>query len=145
MSVLNKKKTKNITHLNNYSINKTLENIRQYKRKKVVRIRIGTILAVGCVLIGMTGLPLLENIQKTEEYQLLHAEAKTNLENLELEKDQLEYQVTLLEDEEYIAKLARKELNLSKSNEVLINLPEKNEVEDEADEVSINEEENESE
>lgn len=140
---MKKKDTKNITHLNNYSINKTLENIRQYKRKKIVRIRTGIILAAGLVLIGITGLPLLENMQKTEEYQLLHAEAKTTLENLELEKEQLEYQVTLLEDEEYIAKLARQELNLSKPNEILINLPEEATSED--DETKNNEEENESE
>lgn len=140
---MEKKKTKNITHLNQYSINKTLKNIRQYKRKKIVRIRTGAILVAGLVLIGITGLPLLENIQKTEEYQLLHAEAKTTLENLELEKEQLEYQVTLLEDEEYIAKLARQELNLSKSDEILINLPEDNELED--DELINNEEKNESE
>lgn len=137
------KESKNITHLNNYSMNKTLENIRQYKRKKIVRIRTGVILAAGLVLIGITGMPLLDNIQKTEEYQLLHVEAKSTLENLALEKEQLEYQVALLEDEEYIAKLARQELNLSKPNEILINLPEETASED--DDKNPIEEENESE
>lgn len=137
------KESKNITHLNNYSMNKTLENIRQYKRKKIVRIRTGIILAAGLVLIGITGMPLLDNIQKTEEYQLLHVEAKSTLENLALEKEQLEYQVALLEDEEYIAKLARQELNLSKPNEILINLPEETASED--DDKNPIEEENESE
>jgi len=121
---LKKDKQKNITHLNNYSNDKTLDNIRQHKRKKHVRIRTGLILFVGIVLIGMAGLPLINNAQKTEEFNQLHAEAASNLEELQTEKDQLEYQVGLLEDEEYIAKLAREELNLSKSNEILINLPE---------------------
>lgn len=122
---MQKSQKKNITHLNNYSINKTLENIRQYKRKKIVRMRTGIILVGGLVLIGVAGLPLLSNNQKTNEFNGLYVEAASTLEELETEKEQLEYQVGLLEDEEYIAKLARRELNLSKPNEILINLPEK--------------------
>lgn len=122
---MQKSQKKNITHLNNYSINKTLENIRQYKRKKIVRMRTGIILVGGLVLIGVAGLPLLSNNQKTNEFNGLYVEAASTLEELEAEKEQLEYQVGLLEDEEYIAKLARRELNLSKPNEILINLPEK--------------------
>lgn len=140
----NKEQT-NITHLNKYSINKTLENIRQYKRKKFVRLRTSIILGCGLVLIGVAGLPLLNKTQETENFNQLHAEAATNLEELEQEKKQLEYEVGLLEDEEYIAKLARKELNLSKENEILINLPEE-EIESEEATVENNEtEENESE
>lgn len=144
MSVLKTENTKNITHLNNYSINKTLENIRQHKRKKFVRVRTGIILVTGLVLIGMTGLPLIENMQKTEEYNQLYVEAASNLETLEAEKEQLEYKVALLEDEEYIAKLARQELNLSKPNEILINLPEEENSSESNEETNNNEEENES-
>lgn len=136
----NKKQT-NITHLNKYSIDKTLENIRHYKRKKLVRVRAGIIFAIGIVCIGLAGLPLLNNTQKTNEYNELYAEASSNLEDLENDKKQLEYQVNLLEDEEYIAKLARKELNLSKENEILINLPE--EKNPTVDEENMNEEETE--
>lgn len=121
---MKKNVNKNITHLNNYSINKTLENIRHYKRKKVVRVRTGVILVTGLILVGFAGLPLLSNQQKTDEFNLLHAEAANSLKDLEKEKENLEYQVGLLEDEEYIAKLARHELNVSKPNEILINLPE---------------------
>ena len=124
MSVLKKNSNKNITHLNSYSINKTLENIRQYKRKKFVRVRTGLILVAGLTLVGIAGLPLLNNQQKTDEFTELYAVAASNLKELEQEKESLEYQVGLLEDEEYIAKLARHELNVSKPNEILINLPE---------------------
>ncbi len=134
---------KNITHLNDYSINKTLDNIRQYKRKKFVRVRTGLILVAGLTLVGIAGLPLLNNQQKTDEFNQLYAVAASNLEELEQEKESLEYQVALLEDEEYIAKLARHELNVSKPNEILINLPEEEStVEDTTNEVI---EENESE
>lgn len=138
----NDKKT-NITHINNYSYNKTLENIRHYKHKRFVRIRMGIILACGIALIGIAGLPSLNNTQKTNEINNQFVEASSKLEDLEEEKKQIEYQVGLLEDEEYIAKLARKELNLSKENEILINLPEEDTA-DESTEIN-NEEENESE
>lgn len=143
---MTKNKKKNITHLNEYSINKTLDTIRQSKRKKFVRIRTGIIFGVGLVLIGVAGFPLVNNTQKTDEFNQLHAEAASNLEDLEQEQQELEYQVGLLEDEEYIAKLAREELNLSKPGEVLINLPEEEAVDsEEADSENNDIEENESE
>lgn len=117
-------KKENITHLNTYSINKTLENIRNYKRKKTIRMRTSAILLSGVVLIGLASLPVLNNMQATERFQADHVQAAEELNYLENEKEQLAYQVGLLEDEEYIAKLARKELNLSKPNEILINIPE---------------------
>jgi len=120
--------------------------IRQSKRKKFVRIRTGIILGVGLVLIGIAGLPLIGNTQKTDEFNQLHAEAASQLENLEQEQKELEYQVGLLEDEEYVAKLAREELNLSKPDEILINLPEEEAIDSEnADSENNTIEENESE
>lgn len=140
---MKKNTNKNITHLNNYSINNTLENIRQYKRKKFVRVRTGLILVTGLTLVGIAGLPLLSNQQKTDEFTELYAVAAGNLKDLEQEKETLEYQVSLLEDEEYIAKLARHELNVSKPNEILINLPEEETSEEET--TTDDTEENESE
>lgn len=146
LSVLTKKSKENITHLNKYSINKTLDTIRQSKRKKFVRIRTGVILGIGLVLIGIAGFPLIGNTQKTDEFNQLHVEAADTLEELEQEQTELEYEVGLLEDEEYIAKLARDELNLSKPHEVLINLPEEEAIDsEEADSKNNNIEENESE
>lgn len=127
--VVKKQKKDNVTHLNTYSLNKTLDNIRQYKRTKFVRFRTSAIILTGIVLIGLASLPLVKNLKATNEYTQVHAEAVTELENLENEREQLEYQVGLLEDEEYIAKLARQEFNVSKPNEILINLPEKEETE----------------
>ena len=143
---MTKENKKNIAHLNNYSINKTLDMIRQSKRKKFVRIRTGIIFGIGLVLIGVAGFPLIDNTQKTDEFNQLHVEASETLEELEQEQKELEYQVGLLEDEEYIAKLARDELNLSKPHEVLINLPEEEAIDSEdADSENKNIEENETE
>ena len=121
------KENKNITHLNTYSINKTLENIRQYKRNKFVRVRTSAIIFVGIVLIAVASMPLVKNLQATDNFNHVYAQAVTNLEDLETERENLEYKVGLLEDEEFIAKLARQELNVAKANEILINIPEKEE------------------
>lgn len=120
---MQKTKKDNITHLNKYSLQKTLDNIRNYKRKKVVRIRTTAIVLGGALLIGLVSLPILENNKITEKLQAERVLAEEKLATLESEQAELEYQVGLLEDEEYVAKLARKELNLSKPNEILINLP----------------------
>lgn len=112
-----------VTPLNNYTVSKTLDNIRQHKRKKLVRVRSAIILGVGLLIIGFVSLPLYNNMNKTGELNQVHDEVEADLLALEREKAALEYEVGLLEDENYIAKLARKELNLSKPNEILINLP----------------------
>lgn len=143
---MRKNQNNNVTHLNSYSYNKTLENIRRFKHKRFVRIRMGIILACGIALIGITSLPSINNTRKTTEINKQYVEATNKLEDLQNERKQMEYQVGLLEDEEYIAKLARKDLNLSKENEILINLPEmpeKNSAKETTE--RINEEENESE
>lgn len=123
------KRNENITHLNTYSEKKTLQEIRQYKRRKFVRMRTSMILIGSLIIIAIASIPLVKNLRATDDFHALHVQATTELEQLEDEKDELEYQVELLEDEEYIAKLARQELNVSKSNEILLNLPEKEETE----------------
>lgn len=130
---------KNITQLDTYSADKTLDSIRQRKRNRFVRIRTLSILFVGLLLIGFTSMPLINNKRATTEYTKAHAQVVTELEDLEEEREQLEYEVSLLEDEEYIAKLARQELNVSKPNEILINILEKEETK--SDEDSSTEEE----
>lgn len=129
---------KKVTKLNTYSIDNTLENIRSYKRKKTVRRRTTLIVIVGLFMLVIASIPILRNIQSAEKYDAESIELTEGLESAEYERKTLEYEVALLEDDEYIAKLARKELNLSKSNEILINLPEddeESESEEESEEV----------
>jgi cell division protein DivIC len=126
----NENQNDKVAHLNTYSKKKTLKDIRQHKRKRLVRLRSAVILAVGLIVIGFVSLPLYNNFQKTEEFNKVHAQVQADLDDLEREKAALEYEVSLLEDEEYIAKLARKELNLSKPNEILINLPQEDDGEE---------------
>lgn len=115
---------KKVTELHDYSKNNTLQNIRLSKRVRAVRRRSTVIVIGGLFLIGLTSLPVVKNKQAAGEYETQAIELAKELEKTEAAKKELEYQVSLLEDEEYIAKLARKELNLAKENEILINLPE---------------------
>lgn len=126
-------KNQKVTELHAYSKNNTLQNIRLSKRRKAVRRRAMTLVICGLFLIGLAGLPVLRNTQTAGEYEEQAIELAKELEKIEQEKKELEYQVSLLEDEEYIAKLARKELNLAKENEILINLPELEEAEEDAE------------
>lgn len=115
---------KKVTELNTYSKNHTLEHIRYYKRKKTIRRRLTATIILGLALIILASLPIFKNIQAAAKYEQEAIELADTLEATENKKQELEYEVALLEDEEYLAKIARKELNLSKVNEILINLPE---------------------
>ena len=115
---------KKITKLNVYSPENTLENIRDYKRKKTIRRRLTLMVIFSLSLIVLAAIPILRNIQAANKYDAEAVELTEKLTKAENEKQALEYEVALLEDDEYIAKLARKELNFSKANEILINLPE---------------------
>lgn len=116
---------KKITELNSYSTDHTLESIRSYKRKKTIRRRLTGIFIIGLSLIVLASIPVLKNINLANKFDAEASELTKQLETVEKEKEEIEYKIALLEDDEYIAKLARKELNLSKDNEILINLPEK--------------------
>lgn len=120
-------KRKNIMQLNKTSSMQTLESVRLEKRMRFVRRRSALILVTGLILIGFTTLPLIKNKKATNKLQEVQVEAKKELNEAKEASEILKYQVQLLEDEEYVAKLARKELNLSKENEILINLPEEDE------------------
>lgn len=125
-------KNQKVTELHAYSKNNTLQNIRLSKRRKAVRRRATVIVIGGLFLIGLTSIPVIKNTMTAGAFDEQAVELAKELEKTEDEKKELEYQVSLLEDEEYIAKLARKELNLAKENEILINLPELEKAEEEA-------------
>ena len=77
-------------------------------------------------------MPLINNKRATKEYTKTYP-SSGRVGRFKEEQKQLEYEVSLLEDEEYIAKLARQELNVSKPNEILINIPEKEEAKSDND------------
>ena len=81
------------------------------------------IVAIGLLLILLVGSGIVRNynqLAKLEEDKVL---AEKELESLDLRQDELEYYIGLLEDEEYVTKLARSEYYLTKDNEIVFSFP----------------------
>lgn len=114
-----------VTRLNNnYTENKTLQSIREYKRKKFVKRRTTAIILGGLIVTALATAPLIRNFQRVEQLEDERVLAMEELESLELHQEDLEYYIGLLEDEEYVAKLARSEYYLTQDNEIVFSFPE---------------------
>lgn len=114
-----------ITRLNNaYTQEKTLQAHRERKRKRVIRRRTALITAVGVALLSMSGVKMAGSKQKIAELEAETEIAKQELQSVEMHQDDLNYYIGMLEDEDYVAKLARGQYYLTKENEIVFNLPE---------------------
>ncbi|WP_051258469.1 FtsB family cell division protein [Atopococcus tabaci] len=130
-----------ITRLNNaYTQEKTLQAHRERKRKRVIRKRTTLITAVGVFLLGVSGVKMAGSQHKLTELEAQTEAAQQELESVQTYQDDLNYYIGMLEDEDYVAKLARGQYFLTKEDEIVFNLPE----DAKSDEASILEEENES-
>lgn len=119
------KKESIVTRLNNtYTENKTLQSIREYKYRKFVRRRTTAIIIGGLMLVGGLSYPLVRGYAQVNELEEERALAMKELEELELHQEDLEYYIGLLENEEYVAKLARSEYYLTQDNEIVFSFPE---------------------
>lgn len=122
---MEKKKQSIITKLNNqYIEEKTLENIRNQKRIKFIKRRTTLIAICGLFFVFLLVTPLFNNYQQLQESKVEQTIAKEKLEALELQQEELDYYVGLLENEEYVLKLARSEYYLTKDDEVVFSFPE---------------------
>lgn len=82
------------------------------------------ILAVGSIMLIMPAISLGKDLLRKRDFDAQKVQATEQLADLETYQDDLEYYIDLLNDEEYVAKLARSEYYLSKDDEVVFNLPE---------------------
>ncbi len=96
-------------------------------RKKAHRIRLFRRLTVFGVLVLMAtiwvGSTIYAQTQTISEKEELREEALLKLEEVEKQQSQLEEQILLLNDEEYLAKLARKDYFLSDEGEIIFTTP----------------------
>lgn len=117
-------KKERIKRLNNaYTESKTLETFRAQKHKKKLKRRMKFIVAIGCLLIMLVGSSLIKNYIRLQELEEQRVVAEQELESLGLQQEELDYYITLLENEEYVAKLARSEYYLTKDNEIVFSFP----------------------
>lgn len=118
------KKKSSVTRMDNpYIQHKTLESIRDYKQKKKLKRRMQLIVAVGVLLILLVGSGLARNYFRLQQLEEQKVVAQEELESLDLRQEELAYYIDLLEDEEYVAKLARSEYYLTKDNEIVFSFP----------------------
>lgn len=90
---------------------------------KRIRQRTIALILISLTLVSFSVRPVLANKKHIKEYKELHKEATKKLKELKQEEKDLEYLVLLLEDEEYVSKLARQQHNVSLPYEIIINLP----------------------
>lgn len=102
---------------------KTLYTLRRLKQKRMSQLRTQMILAAGFASILYAGYPVVKNTVMANDLKEQQQQALNELEGLNNEKKELEYLVLRLQDEEYLMKVARDSLNLSKKDEIIINLP----------------------
>ncbi|GAB2489110.1 septum formation initiator family protein [Alkalibacterium psychrotolerans] len=117
-------KKQRIKHLNNsYAESKTLETFRAQKHKRKLKRRMQFIVAIGLLLVLLVGSSLIKSYIRLQELDEQRVVAEQELESLGLQQEELDYYISLLEDEEYVAKLARSEYYLTKDNEIVFSFP----------------------
>lgn len=100
---------------------KKAQKVRLYRRLTVLSI--AAILVLSVLAHTFFDQKRLLTMKKEEQEELL-----VELESLEEEQDALKGQLAKLDDDEYIAKLARQEYFLSDKNEIIFSMPNKKEI-----------------
>ena len=123
-------------NLNISSINKDYVRSveRQENRQKAHKVRLYRRLSVFAIIVvvmlgGLT-LTMFNKSQALAEKEEIKQEALQQLEQVQDQQELLNSQIIKLNDDEYIAKLARKEYFLSEDNEIIFSIPEKEENDD---------------
>ncbi|MDX1806165.1 septum formation initiator family protein [Paenisporosarcina macmurdoensis] len=101
---------------------------RQEKREKAHKIRLFRRLSAFAVIVvlvmGWLTLTMFDKSQALAAKESKKSEVLQSLEQVQDEQDMLKSQILKLNDDDYIAKLARKEYFLSDDNEIIFAIPE---------------------
>lgn len=111
---------------------RTLANLRAYKAEKVIKNRTASIGVAGVIIVFLFSLPILRNNDRFEAYKDDYQIAADQLVEMKERQAELEYQVNLLEDEEFVSKLVRDQFNMSQENEIIFRFPAEEQKEKEA-------------
>lgn len=102
---------------------------RKEKRQLAHKVRLFRRLAVFGVIVLLAsiwvGTTIYAQSQTETEKEQLREEAQLALKEVKVDQAQLEEQIILLNDDEYLAKLAKKELFVSEQGEIIFTVPEK--------------------
>lgn len=117
----------NVTQItNDYVVEKNFEKQQTQAHKRISRRRNVGLAAFATILLLPLSFNLIGNISHIREVEDQIVLAKKEKKALEKENQQLNVQVGLLQDDEYVAKLARSRYYFSKDGEIIFSLPEDN-------------------
>ncbi|APZ50079.1 hypothetical protein BW721_10855 [Jeotgalibaca sp. PTS2502] len=120
-------KTQNITQIKNtYTQEQTLKKQISTNLQRKARRRLLAIMIVGLLMVVPLGINVVKNLFEIRSLDGKIAETKEINVALAEENQNLKVQVGLLQDDEYVAKLARSRYYLSKDGELIFSLPEDN-------------------
>ena len=123
----NDPKQQNITQINNnYTHEKTLEKQQLTLLNRNARRRKTALAIIAAGILLPLGYNVVSNVHQINQVDVQIAEAKAEKKELEKENQRLNVQVGLLQDDEYVAKLARSRYYFSKDEEIIFSLPEDN-------------------
>lgn len=117
----------NVTQItNDYVVEKNFEKQQTQAHKRISRRRNVGLAAFATILLLPLSFNLIGNISHIREVEDQIVLAQKEKKALEKENQQLNVQVGLLQDDEYVAKLARSRYYFSKDGEIIFSLPEDN-------------------
>jgi len=121
----------NFTKLDNDYVRNTDKAINRKQQARKRKLRRIVFFSIGPVIIIALLLNVLSNQQETLAIkEKSKEEAKQHLSELKEEQDSLNLKIKQLQDDEYIAKLLRKEYYLSEKGEVIFIIPDKEDKKD---------------
>ncbi|MFC5590887.1 septum formation initiator family protein [Sporosarcina soli] len=109
--------TEYVRSLQKKASRKHARKIRLYRRLTVFAV------VAAIILVGMTQMYMKQK-QVLEAKELEKMEKTAQLEEVQQEQEALNRQLIKLDDDDYIAKLARKDYFLSENNEIIFSIPE---------------------
>lgn len=116
--------TNKVQTLNNdHTIAKKQQNMNRRTSMKLLKRRVMAFFTITVIIIAglvSANLALKERLAEKEAYK---AEMTEQLHTVTETQEMLKLQITKLEDDEYIAKLARKEYFLSEDGEIIFTIP----------------------
>ena len=124
MGALDKKK-KNISQIDSPYVQYQEKRTQSFERKKLgLKRRLVFFMLFAVMTTGIVLATLYSQKSALKDKEAQKQELKEQLSSLQKEEEQLKEEIVKLNDDEYIAKLARKEYFLSDDGEIIFNLPE---------------------
>ncbi|ALS02805.1 septum formation initiator [Enterococcus silesiacus] len=109
---------------NEYTKEQYAEFQKQQKQLIFRRRRLAVVFLVAFVIFIVSGVQLMKDYQQLNAFKKQHEEAVAESAEVDKKLSRLEQDVTLLRDEDYVAKLARSRYLVSKDGEQIYNIPE---------------------